>query len=189
MKKLILTSLLILAAGLLVACGDSSDSDEGNDETRSVEVSDAWARATTPTQDSGAIYMTIRSESDDSLIKAEVPASVAGVTEIHETTEVGGSASEDENAEDSGHEAGMEGDSGHMGEEAHGDDHSGPMMKMQEVGEIDLPAGETVRLEPGGFHIMLMELKGQIEAGDTISVTLTFEKAGEVEVDATARDE
>lgn len=83
----------------------------------------------------------------------------------------------------------MEGNSDEMhgSGEMHGD--SGAMMGMKQIDQLDIPAGETVTLEPGGFHIMLLELKGQINDGDTIPVTLTFEKAGEIQVEAVAKDE
>lgn len=40
--------------------------------------------------------------------------------------------------------------------------------------------GKTVKLGPGGFHLMLMDLKGQFKQGDKVPVTLEFEKAGKV---------
>jgi copper(I)-binding protein len=60
-------------------------------------------------------------------------------------------------------------------------------MKMSEVGKIELPAGEAVDLKPGGYHIMLMGLKSPLEEGQTVKVTLTFDKAGEKVVDAAVR--
>ena len=51
-------------------------------------------------------------------------------------------------------------------------------MKMQEIdGGLVIPAGQSVILEPGGNHIMLMELTAAIEAGQEISVTLNFDGA------------
>lgn len=55
------------------------------------------------------------------------------------------------------------------------------VMRMAPVeGGIDVPAGETVHLEPGGLHLMLMGLAAPMAAGDTHSVTLRFAEAGEV---------
>jgi copper(I)-binding protein len=59
---------------------------------------------------------------------------------------------------------------------------------MQEVAQIDVPAGGSVELKPGGYHVMLMKLAAPIAAGDSVPVTLTFERAGEVQVDAVARE-
>lgn len=51
------------------------------------------------------------------------------------------------------------------------------IMKMRQVPGLDLPAERTTELKPGGFHIMLMELKGQVKGGETVPLTLTFEDA------------
>ncbi len=45
-----------------------------------------------------------------------------------------------------------------------------------------IPAGETVELKPGGFHLMFMAVPEPFAAGDTVQVTLVFEKAGQVEM-------
>jgi copper(I)-binding protein len=60
------------------------------------------------------------------------------------------------------------------------------MMMMNELREgLALPAGETVALEPGGNHLMLMGVKEPLVAGDTVSLTLTFETSPPLEVTAT----
>ena len=78
------------------------------------------------------------------------------------------------------------------GDDMSGDDMSGDegggMMQMQEVESIEIPAGETVVLEPGGFHIMLLDLKRELTPGETVEVTLTFETAGEQTVTAEVRE-
>ncbi|MDQ1314404.1 MAG: periplasmic copper chaperone [Pseudomonadota bacterium] len=66
----------------------------------------------------------------------------------------------------------------------------GDVMRMREVKAIDLPKGKTVSLEPGGFHLMLMNLPKPIVAGDVIPLVLTVESDGKqqtVEVRAEAR--
>ncbi|MBT9591415.1 MAG: copper chaperone PCu(A)C [Thiobacillus sp.] len=66
----------------------------------------------------------------------------------------------------------------------------GDVMRMRELKAIDLPKGKTVLLEPGGFHLMLMNLKKPIVAGDVIPLTLVVESGGKqqaVEVKAEAR--
>ena len=61
------------------------------------------------------------------------------------------------------------------------------VMRMHEVeGGIVVPAGTTVTLSPGGLHIMFMGLTGAIVEGETVPVTLTFEKAGTVTIDLLA---
>lgn len=65
------------------------------------------------------------------------------------------------------------------------------VMKMRQVPAIALPAGKTVELKPGGYHVMLMDLKQQVKAGDTVPLTLVFEgkdgKRESVEVKAQVR--
>lgn len=52
--------------------------------------------------------------------------------------------------------------------------------RMRQVEHVDLPAGETVMLQPGGLHVMMMGLNDPLKQGDSFPLTLTFEKAGEV---------
>jgi copper(I)-binding protein len=60
----------------------------------------------------------------------------------------------------------------------------GDVMKMNEVeGGLVIPAGQSLTLEPGGFHIMFMELKQAFVEGSMVPVTLTFANAGTVEVE------
>lgn len=61
----------------------------------------------------------------------------------------------------------------------------GNVMRMRRVDAIDVPAGATVELKPGGLHLMLMDLKAPLQAGGTIDLVLTFEKAGELRVPMT----
>ncbi|QYX56883.1 copper chaperone PCu(A)C [Roseovarius sp. SCSIO 43702] len=56
------------------------------------------------------------------------------------------------------------------------------VMKMMPIEGLEVPAGGSVTLEPGGFHVMFMGLTEPLEAGSEIPATLVFEKAGEVEV-------
>lgn len=62
------------------------------------------------------------------------------------------------------------------------------VMSMRRVQAIDVPAGETVAIGPGGYHLMLVDLKRDLVAGETVKLTLRFERAGTVEVDALVRD-
>lgn len=61
----------------------------------------------------------------------------------------------------------------------------GSSSKMQEKpGGFPIPADGMLELKPGGFHIMLMDLAAPIKEGETVTLTLTFEKAGEITIDA-----
>jgi hypothetical protein len=65
------------------------------------------------------------------------------------------------------------------------------VMKMSALTSLAVPAGKTTDLKPGGYHVMLMELKQQLKEGETVPVTLTFEdqsgKRQTVEVKAPVR--
>jgi len=53
----------------------------------------------------------------------------------------------------------------------------GNVMRMRAIPGLDLPAGQPVALQPGGYHVMLMALKQTLNAGDTVPITLVFETA------------
>lgn len=58
----------------------------------------------------------------------------------------------------------------------------GNVMKMRQVKDIPVPADGAVELKPGGLHLMFMNIKAPLAAGQTVPVKLKFAKAGEVEV-------
>ena len=60
----------------------------------------------------------------------------------------------------------------------------GSTSKMQKVEGIDIPANGTAELKPGGYHVMLLNVKREIKAGETLELTLVFQKAGEIKVKA-----
>lgn len=53
----------------------------------------------------------------------------------------------------------------------------GDVMRMRAVPGLDLPAGKTVELKPGGYHLMLMDLKQALAKDSTVPVTLKFKDA------------
>lgn len=48
-------------------------------------------------------------------------------------------------------------------------------MRMRAIDGLALPAGKPVKLEPGGYHVMLMQLKGPLNAGDSVPLELVIE--------------
>jgi hypothetical protein len=91
------------------------------------------------------------------LLQASVPHSVSGEAQLHETVA------------------------------QHDSSGGGDTMTMRQVSSIELPAGQTIRLQPGGFHVMLIDLKHGLKAGDKLSLTLRFERAGTRKVTAEVR--
>jgi periplasmic copper chaperone A len=59
----------------------------------------------------------------------------------------------------------------------------GDVMRMRAVEAIEVPPGQTVALRPGGLHIMLVGLSRPLREGETVPLTLRFERAGEVRVE------
>lgn len=64
----------------------------------------------------------------------------------------------------------------------------GEVMRMRPVAQVDLPAGRPVEFKPGGYHVMLMDLKQALKPGATVPLTLVFRDAtgaeGRVQVQA-----
>ena len=58
----------------------------------------------------------------------------------------------------------------------------GDILRMRPVAAVDLPPGGTVTLQPGGFHLMLIGLKEPLIQGQSVPLTLRFERAGELQV-------
>lgn len=54
------------------------------------------------------------------------------------------------------------------------------VMRMRQIPALDLPAGKAVSLVPGGYHLMLFQLKGQLKEGDKVPLTLEIEDAAKV---------
>lgn len=66
--------------------------------------------------------------------------------------------------------------------------HADGMMRMEQIPALDIPAGGTVSLRPGGDHIMLIGLQQALVAGATMDLILTFEQAGDVALSVPVRD-
>jgi copper(I)-binding protein len=56
----------------------------------------------------------------------------------------------------------------------------GGLTRMQHVPALPIPAGGTARLAPGGYHVMLTELRAPLEVGQTVPVALVFARGGTV---------
>ena len=160
-----LFAALAVTAALLVGCGAGSGS--------SIKVSEPWARASSAMAAAGAAYMVIENTGSeaDALTGAASPA--AKTVEVHETVAMESAAPSDAMGSP------MPSASGETG---------GGMMGMQPIASLKIPAGGSVELKPGSYHIMLIGLNQELKVGDTIEITLTFEKAGDVKVTAEVRE-
>ncbi len=179
MRKLAVMAVLVAGIGLLAACG--GDDGETTGATTGVTVEGQWARTSPMMASTGAAYMKLTSAGGDVLLAAKVDASVAAKVEIHETVMAEGGSDTTMGMGHGDTTMGMGGSDTTMG------GMTGEMT-MRPIAKLELPAGQTVELKPGGYHVMLLDLAKPLEVGTTITLTLTFEKAGEVTVDVPVRD-
>jgi len=161
-----LAAMALVAAG----CGDTVDATAAGD---GIEITGVWARTSPAQASNGATYLQITSESADRLVSASVSSDVAAVVEIHETVAMDDSAMDDDEAmeDDAMEDDAMEDDA--MEDDAMEDEHA---MTMREVaGGLVLPAGETITLEPGGLHLMMLDLVSPLVPDTSFELELTFE--------------
>jgi periplasmic copper chaperone A len=62
--------------------------------------------------------------------------------------------------------------------------NEGGVMKMRPVKDIEVKAKGETALKPGGFHVMLIEMKAPLKEGDVVPITLTFDDGSSKKVDA-----
>ncbi|MGA0788921.1 MAG: copper chaperone PCu(A)C [Ilumatobacteraceae bacterium] len=156
-------ALLAIAPLVLAACG-------GDDP---ITIEGQWARTSPAMASMGAAYMDVTSSEGDQLVGVSVPASIAARAEIHEM--VPADMAIDDSMDESMDDGEMDMDMG--------------AMVMQQIMALDLPAGETVSLEPGGYHVMLIDLAEPLAEGDTFNVTLDFAEADDLTVEVVVRTE
>jgi len=156
-------ALLAIAPLALAACG-------GDDP---ITIEGQWARTSPAMASMGAAYMDITSSEGDQLVGVSVPASIAARAEIHEM--VPADVPMDDSMDESMDDGEMDMDMG--------------AMVMQQIMALDLPAGETVNLAPGGYHVMLIDLAEPLAEGDTFNVTLDFAEADDLTVEVVVRTE
>ncbi len=118
-----------------------------------ITLSGAWGKSDSPEGSSAFVYMEITNNGtdDDELVSASPLFDLAERAELHETV---------------------------AGRQAQGE-ASAPV-EMRPTGAIKIPAGSTVKLEPGGPHIALVGLKRKLEVGSSYAIELRFAKSGAV---------
>lgn len=71
--------------------------------------------------------------------------------------------------------------------ELHSHTHVDGMMRMRKEESIEIPAGETFRFAPGGYHVMLFDLQGALQSGDQVPLHLEFSDGKRLAVTAAVR--
>jgi copper(I)-binding protein len=167
MKKSIIVSLFLLAIGLSACAAPAASS-------KTLSIEDAWARAVTLSVETPAGEATAAMDTmQNSMQNMSDVNSAVYLTIVNNTAQADRltGAATDAAAAVEIHETTMEND----------------VMSMHPVDGIDIAAGESVSLAPGGLHIMLIGLQRNLIAGEKLDLTLTFEKAGQVSVEAEIR--
>ncbi len=162
--------VLALLTVVLAGCGGASDSQGDGGGSAPVAVSAPWARTSPAGASTGAAYLTLTAAQDDALVGASVDASVAAAVQIHATTMAG-------------HDT-----AGHGSSSGSGSATTTGAMSMKPVERIELPKGKPVTLEPGGYHLMLVDLAQPLRRGGTVTLTLRFAVGGELSVGVPVRD-
>jgi periplasmic copper chaperone A len=156
---------VLAAAGLaLGACGSADD----------VNIANAWSRANVPGQTSGAVYFDVTVETDDTLVGASVPATIAARAEVHEVVAADGEMSDDMEMSEGSHDMGMDTDTG---------TGTGEVLMREVPDGLALTGGQTISFEPGSYHVMLADLVEPLAVGDEFELTLRFAEADDVIVD------
>jgi hypothetical protein len=156
-----LVAAMAVLGTLLTACSASGATTSPGGLT----TEGAWARKAPKTAGAGAAYLVLKNAGStaDALVGASSP--VAETAEVHETYAI---------------EAPM--GSAEPGATA------GTMMGMRPIARVEIPAGGSLELKPGSYHIMLLNLKQELKVGEMIDVTLTFENADPITVKAEVRE-
>lgn len=67
--------------------------------------------------------------------------------------------------------------------EIHSSTMDNGVMKMREVGKLDVPANQALRFAPGGYHIMLIDLKKSLARGDKVPLAIRLERADKTQIE------
>lgn len=176
-RRTALTALAVLVALGSLALAACSGSSSSQTKANGLIIEDAWARTSPASTGTGAVYFTVENTTDriEKLLSASVPTAVAARAEVHEVVMTGASTDST---------MAMQGMQGSTDSTMAG---SG-MMSMREVTSVSIPAGSTVKFEPGGYHVMLLDLAEPLKSGQKFTLSLGFMNAGVVQVEVTVRE-
>jgi periplasmic copper chaperone A len=177
MKKCLM--IISLVAILLAGCAPAARTAQSGDAVGGITVKDAWARAVSMAMPeggmSGGAEGNMATTAGGGMMQGTPqPGMMAGGlgNSAAYMVLVNNSAEADRLLKAESDVAGAV--------ELHISEVKNDIMTMRQVQAIDIPAGGQVELKPGGLHVMLIGLKRPLQAGEKISLVLTFEKAGQV---------
>jgi periplasmic copper chaperone A len=179
-RTLVAAVSLVLAASL-AACSGSASASPTAPASGGITVTGAWVRNSPAVAGAVAGYLVIRNDGSaaDALVGASSP--IAKTVEMHRTVDMSSAVP---SPACSGATGGMASPACSNGTGGSG---SGGMLGMVPVSRIDVPAGGSVELKPGGYHLMMLDPAAGLTVGQTVDITLRFEKAGTITVKAEVR--
>lgn len=126
-------------------------------------VSDAWSRPTPANATNAVLYAVVESDQSDELVSVTVPGEIAGGAVLH-AGDAGGSHA--------GHHGGTDTE----------------MATMEQVESFPLDAGDAVTFEPGGNHVMLIDLAAPLVRDQRYTATFTFASGRSLDVEVVVAD-
>ena len=172
------TTMSMLAAFILIALLSAC---VGNSATSSIEIQDPWVRAVGAMDMSaeGSMSTGTMASSSSEMTAQENTGSMLGTTGAAFMTikNTGRGADRLINASSDVADA----------VEIHLSEMKDDVMTMRQVDGVDVPAGGEAVLKPGSYHVMLIGLRRELAVGEKVNFTLTFEKAGQMSVEAEVR--
>ncbi len=155
-----------------------------------ITVSEAWVRATVPQQptDSG---MDMSGDTSGSMAMSDTPTPDSGAMDMSGDTSAGGRVtgafmliSNTTGQDDRLIHAAVSADITDTVEIHETTIDENDVMRMRPVEGIVIPANGSAELKPGGYHIMLLNVQRDLNPGDSVAITLTFESGKTITVDA-----
>jgi len=162
MKKVFGLGLMIIF--ILAACAPAAVSTEPIVSQNGIGVSDPWVRAAAMKEEMGE---GMQDDSQGDMHGGAVTGAFMLIRNTGSQDDMLVSASSDAAMDVQIHETTM----------------ADGVMSMAEVPGVTIPAGGEAELRPGGYHVMLIGLKEELKVGDTVTLVLTFQNAGEISLE------
>jgi copper(I)-binding protein len=153
-------TLILLALVLLVGCAP---------QPATIQIQDAWLRPTS-LGNNAALYFSIANNLPESVVILSASSEAARAVEIHESMMM---AADDLNNMIEGNEDSVANDL-----------QMQDVMQMTALNEVEIGSGETLLFEPGGLHIMLVDIQQEFELGMSVMLRLNFENGESLSLEA-----
>ncbi len=162
MKKVFGLSFMVVF--ILAACAPAAVSSEPIVSQNGIEVSDPWVRAAAMKEDMGE---GMQDDNQGDMHGGAVTGAFMLIKNTGSQDDMLISASSDVAMDVQIHETTM----------------ADGVMSMAEVPGVKIPADGVTELKPGGYHVMLIGLKQELKVGDTVTIVLTFQNAGDISLE------